>query len=425
MVKANIIKLLHNLSKIVFLSGFVSSVFAGGFQLWEQNITNLGNFHAGRAVLAPDASIAFDNPAGIPRIPNQQVVAGAIGLLTNVKYSGDVSTCMSSNCTITARGNAQGGGFSSLPVFHYVAPITSNLGFGVSIVSPYGSDVEYGRNTIISNIITRARMQVIDIAPSLGINVNKKLSLGLGLDIEKMSAEFDFIVNGLASINKGYDTAYGYHLGALYEFTTNTRIGLAYHSKVSHHLKGTSNLIDAALFLPGLTNPTRDKANIYLPSDTTLSLYQQLNPQWAVMGSIVYVQWNIMRNLILQHISALNGIPLDYPMNFHNAWALSLGTDYKVSDKAILRAGLGYDQTPVCSAYRILAFPDNDRYGVSIGGHYQVMKPLGLDVGWTRVFVKNASLNPPLLPLLIQQSANGTSRSSADIVGVQLTWDFV
>ncbi len=413
-----------------FFAAGVSTAFAAGFQLWEQNVTSIENFHAGRAVLANDASIAYDNPAGIIRIKNQQLVLGGMGILTDVRFDGQLATCMTLGgsvfCGTPTIGTVQGGTFNFIPDLHYVAPLSETWGFGLSVVAPYGSDLEWGQSSFINPIVTRARLQVVDITPSLGFKVTNKLSLGFGFDIEKMSAELNSILVTLPSIIKGYDTAYGYHAGALYEFNPATRLGLAYHSQVIHHLKGTSLYNGIA---------SRDTANINLPPDTTLSVYHSFNSKWALMATIVYTQWNIIHNLVVNNASSFmqlnGGVPLsvDFPQNFRNSWTYSLGADYSPTEKLTLRAGLGYDQTPTRNAYRILQLPDSNRYDFSVGGHYQVNKTFGFDLGWTRVFLQTAALNPPLhpelYPLLLQPSVQGKAFSSADVFGAQITWNFI
>jgi long-chain fatty acid transport protein len=414
-----------------------NSALASGFQLWEQNVTSVENFHAGRAALANDASVAYDNPAGIIRIKNQQVVAGGVGIFSNLQYYGKVLTCAGPNCIQVAppvSGSVEGGSFSLIPDLHYVAPISPRVGFGFSIVAPYGQDLEYGQSSFVSSILTRARLQVIDLTPSLGVSITKKLSVGAGVDIEKMSGELNSIVPtpsltaSYPSISKGYDTAYGYHLGILYEFSEATRLGFAYHSKVSHHLKGTSNWVGAGPAIPGYfsPNPSRDLVNLELPADTTVSFYKRLNPQWAIMATLVYTQWNIVHDLVLQNVAGLGGKPVDYPMNFRNTITYSLGADFAASDKLTLRAGGGYDPTPTSNACRSLPLPDTDRYALAVGGHYQALKTLGFDLGWTHLFLKEGVINPPLHNnLLLQTVPQGKVKSSADVVGAQLTWDIV
>jgi len=72
--------------------------------------------------------------------------------------------------------------------------------------------------------------------------------------------------------------------------------------------------------------------------------------------------------------------------------------------------------------------PDENRYAVGLGGHYQASKTIGLDLGWTHLFVRQATIQPPLLSLQLgdeQVTTVGYSNGGADIVGLQLTWDLV
>src|SRR5690348_15938464 len=101
---------------LTFLAILSTTTFAGGFQLWEQNVTNTQNFHAGRAALIPDASTAYDNPAGIPSIQVQEMVLGGNTVLTDIKFTGDVYTrTQGVGCVFSTQGSVQGGGFAIVP----------------------------------------------------------------------------------------------------------------------------------------------------------------------------------------------------------------------------------------------------------------------------------------------------------------------
>src|SRR5689334_24712461 len=118
MTKPAFKRILKPLCAMLYLAGLVgtNNAFAGGFMLWEQNVTSVENFHAGRAVLANDASIAYDNPAGITRIKNQQLVLGGMGIMTDIRFDGQLSTCLtvggSVTCGTPTIGTAQGGSFN-------------------------------------------------------------------------------------------------------------------------------------------------------------------------------------------------------------------------------------------------------------------------------------------------------------------------
>src|SRR5579872_6997150 len=273
--------------------GMSSNAMAAAFQLWEQDGASVGNYHAGRAAEAPDASTAYYNPAGLIRIHNQEIVLGLDPVLTNFKFKGtvDVVTAGLGSAGPVA-GTAQGGSFNLVPSLNYAAPITDRVVFGFSVVSPFGLETNYGTSSFVRYAATLTSLEVIDLSPSLGIALNDKLSIGFGADIERARGEFDLVAGNpllnemfdmnmdTPSQNVGYDWGYGYHLGALYQFNEQTRVGLAYHSKVTHHLNGTSKFNGplANDFAGGLQESTNLQATATLPATTTLSLFHSLNP---------------------------------------------------------------------------------------------------------------------------------------------------
>jgi long-chain fatty acid transport protein len=236
-----------------------TEVMASAFQIWEQDGASVGNYHAGYAAEANDASVAWYNPAGIPRIQNQQVVAGVSAIQTNFKYTGSLGitqraltiepTLGLNPVTVTFDSiSANGGTFNVVPNLEYVAPISDWVGFGFSVVVPFGLKTDYGKDTPLRYAATLTSISVIDISPSLGMKISDKTYIGAGFDIQRAFAEFNS-VGGLInpdpfllprtldtsldtySKNKADDTGYGFHLGYLYEFNDCTRLGISYHLK--------------------------------------------------------------------------------------------------------------------------------------------------------------------------------------------------
>src|SRR5260221_2029282 len=122
---------MHRLAACLCASGLLGTftqAMASGFQLWEQDAASIGNYHAGYAAEANDASIAFYNPAGITRFKNQQLVFGAVEIMSDFKYQGSIAVD-------TLNGNApqsvtaQGGASAFVPDIHFVTPLTDNIGF--------------------------------------------------------------------------------------------------------------------------------------------------------------------------------------------------------------------------------------------------------------------------------------------------------
>jgi len=370
---------LHPLFRFLLASSLMvlsSQAMSSAFQLWEQDGASVGNFHAGYAAAAEDASTAFYNPAGISRFKNQQIIFAGSSVMTSFKYKGTIQADNFDPQPQTV--TAQGGNFGFLPALAYVTPLNDVLGFGFSVVVPFGLKVDYGNSTLIRYAVTKSEASVIDISPSLSIKLTDKASVGFGPDIQLMSAEFDLVgaydadTSDTDGINNANGTGYGYHLGGLYEFSPKTRIGLSYHSQVVHHLSGKSTftgpLADPMSANGGELVSSRARVDITLPPYTALSIYHRAHPQFAVMASAIYTQWSILRELRLQNVAGLSesldpttNLLVILPEFFRNTWNISLGANYYPTDKVILRAGIGYDQTPVRDDYRNVGLPDNNR----------------------------------------------------------------
>lgn len=460
----------RRLVTILCASGMLAGTneaMASAFQIWEQDGASVGNYHAGYAAEAEDASIAWYNPAGITRIKNQQIVLGASAIASDFKYKGSIG--LTENSVVLAPGpvvrpvtatlnnvTAQGGAFSLVPNFQYVAPINDWIGFGFSAVAPFGLKTQYGRSTPVRYAATTTSLTVIDLSPSLGFKVTDKASLGLGFDVQRAYVDFNSVAGFIPpsplvpkviipefdteALNKANDTGYGYHLGLLYEFSPCTRAGISYHSQVVHHFSGSSRfegpLADATNHDAPIISQ-RATANVKLPPYTAVSLFHKMTPQWAFMGSIIYTQWSTIETLTLKQVAGLvndpvtlvapsTNIQIAIPEKYQNSWNVSVGANYYPTENITLRSGIGYDQTPVQNKYRNLQLPDNDRYAIALGGHFKATKTIGLDLGWSHIFFNKAKVNPP--PQVNGAETvltNGSVTGGADVISGQITWDIV
>src|SRR3990167_4607746 len=259
------------------------TVLASAFQLFEQDGASVGEYHAGYAAAANDASTAFYNPAGIIRFKAQQLVLSADSVTTDFKYQGSVAVN-----TISAGepkpATAQGGNFNLIPAMHYVAPLSDGIGFGLSVDVPFGLKTTYGRTTPIQYAATTAAITVVDISPALGFRLFDRTSFGIGLDFQRSEAQFNQ-PGGLGdppetadSQNSFTGTGYGGHAGLLYEFSPVSRVGLSYHSQVVQHLTGaswfTGSLADA--FNDGPFS-SHAYTNVTMPAYTAFSGYHEIS----------------------------------------------------------------------------------------------------------------------------------------------------
>jgi len=431
----------------MMLVGFSQQAAASGFQLFEGNAVNMGDFGAGGAAIAEDASTAFYNPAGLVRLTAPQLVVSTVGISSKTDFSGKSTWSLPGLPYSKTFGedSASGGGFKLVPAFHYALPLNNVAVFGFSVSAPFGLATDYANDSVVRYEATKSDVKTLDISPSIGVKVNEQLSLGAGVDLQRLEATLNStagipVINPVtrrpvvpvqlvdANItNVGSDWAFGWHAGALYQFNPSTRVGINYAAKVKHHLKGTSTFTS-----PVVSFESNDlNADINLPASTTLSAYHDLNQQWAVLASVVYTQWSSIEKIALNNVQSINAagqpitIPASLPENFRDTWRVALGTNYKLNEQWLLRAGVGYDQTPVNAHDRGVRLPDGDRIAVAVGSHYQATKALGLDVGYTHLFIKDGEINHANTTGSQRVETVGTSKNSADLLGLQLTWSIV
>jgi long-chain fatty acid transport protein len=165
------------------------------------------------------------------------------------------------------------------------------------------------------------------------------------------------------------------------------------------------------------------KLRIPLPPTTSLSIYHDMTPCWALMGTIAYDQWSVLKNYYAQNYQSLLGVlPAVYvPQSMHNTFDVSIGTHYKFNPLWMLRANMKYEPTPTQTQYRDLNFPDGTKLGFQIGARYQMTPKVALDMLYGHVFVRTANINT-VQPVTFV-SPVGYNRTSIDVFGAQLVWN--
>lgn len=449
-------------AKVVLLGlmGFSGAALASGFQLFEADGAGVGDFYAGGAAEADSASTAYFNPAGLVRIPHTELSVSGVGIFSRSQFTGSSTWSTKSPSlaplgSFTQTGKAQGGTDNVVPAINFAMPINNEFYFGFSQSVPFGLSSEYDNNSFVRYDATKTAVQVIDLSPVIAFKVTDKLSVGAGPDFDRVDAVFDSM-SGLPTyaLHTGvlqpsaYDTksensadgwGTGWHAGVLYQFSPCTRVGLTYRSKVSFTVNGTSKFKGplaggiGTLSSPIFSEYDNDvlTADTTLPASTLLSAYHQIDPDWAVMGSVAYTEWGVFNNLTLNNVEGVNSslqpqqLTVSLPQNFQNTWRFALGASYVPAKNWKLRAGVGYDQNPTTPEARNLRLPDGNRTAVAVGAHYQATKAFGIDAGWTHLFFQDA-------PISVTHTAGnqvvqtvGKSETQADLVGLQLTWDFV
>lgn len=446
-----------------------STAYSGGFSLYtEDSPSAIGNYAAGIAAEAADASTGWYNPAGLALIHNQQIVAGGVGIFPSARLSG-TSTFMTQglNNYVQNFQDLQGGDNAFVPAFHYALPVGENVTFGFSSVSPFGLSTDWDQDSAVRYQATLSELITVNLSPEFGVKLSDHFSYGAGLDFQYARVKFNTMLGApnlfvpffpattvdTLSYNNGNSIGIGFHTGVMAMFNDNhTRIGLNYQSKMRHTFHGQSRLV-GKLASPGLVlanpasvigaNPDAVFRNtnlfsnpIELPDVVTLSGYQDVNEALALLGSVVYTAWSSFDTITLNNVAAPSINPFTSQVslvqavsskqqNYLDAWRFALGANYRLNQQWMLRAGGGYDATPTNNAFRDVRLPDVNRWALSIGTHYQARPSIGVDVGYTHIFSAEDSTVNRTDPIGLTSAfnVNATSNAHVDLVGAQVVWN--
>jgi long-chain fatty acid transport protein len=225
---------------------------------------------------------------------------------------------------------------------------------------------------------------------------------------------------------KGDSWGFGFNAGFLYEFTPNTRLGVAYRSSVKHELEGDADFTTpAALAVLPVFKNTGANADIRLPQSLSVSFVHSFNPQWTVMADFTWTDWSVFRELRITFDNPSQPASVTTE-NWQDNYRYSIGATYRPTEQWAIRAGLAYDTSAVDSAqYRTPRIPDSYRTWIALGAGYRFSKMISADIGYAHIFVSDSAINKnPVGEDAVRGGLRGTFDSHINIISAQLNVNF-
>lgn len=413
---------------------FSGGALASGFQLQNQTGSGNGNAFAGAAATAEDAGTIIWNPAGMSFLPKGHNIAAAGTLLyRDIDFSNKGSTTVSAAAFplgTTDGGNA--GGLSLIPAGYWAYSINDQLSVGVGVSPTFGNVTEYDFSFTGRDAGYFAEIKQININPSVAYRVNDKFSLGFGLNFAHNLTHFKQGMAFLAAAPttnhldvEGDDWALGWNVGAMFQLSPTTRIGMSYRSELKFDLEGKQRASVTGFGSPLLANQNI-KATLKTPASFSLAVSQKLSDRWEMLGDIGWTDWSVVDTIQLKSkASGANLSALSY--NFKDTWRVGFGANYQYSDKVKIRFGVAHDKAPVkTAADRTMTLPDTDRTWISIGAKYSLSPKSSLDVGYTHIFFdEGKTARAVQFPAgVTRQVIRGVWDNSVDSLAVQYNHNF-
>jgi len=297
--------------------------------------------------------------------------------------------------------------------------VNDKLFVGAGIYAPYGLSTKHKSASFIGNTARKSELEVIDSSLAAAYKVTDKLSLGATATLRyihgNMTSNSPFYP-GVSSSNANYDldgwTGTG-TIGAMYEFTPDTRLGISYKFRSIQKVKGDFSVdtrLGAMVFSDGEASPD-------LPASVLISGYHKLNDKIGLSSSIRWTEWS-KSFPEFEMTSSGPGSNVTHPYKWRDTWTVAVGADYYFNDNWTFRIGTAYDQSPAEDpANRSNRIPDSDRIWLSAGLSYSADN-WQIDAGVAHLFMKKADINMP------EKSVYSEYSSYSNMYGLNFMYKF-
>lgn len=375
----------------------VATAHASGFQLKEQSSSLQGAAFAGASAKADDLSTMFFNPAGLARLENgNQVSVVASYILPSAEFNVDSATIAGLGPIAGSDGGDAGVG-AIVPSFYGMMDL--GLGerwrTGVSVNTPFGLSTKYNNDWVGRFHALESELMTINVAPTVAYQVNDRLSIGGNLQGQYIDAKLTNAVllpgptEGRTKL-EGDDIAFGWGIGALWEATDTTRIGVNYRSRIVHTLEGDVRTTGpTGVLIPALSPDA--SAGLTTPDILSAGLVHELNDKWSMMGEVAWTNWSTFDDLTV--ISDAGAQLQTVDESWNDTFFFAIGTEYKHTPEWTFRGGLAYDQSAVGTAHRTARIPETDRIWGSLGASYNLSANTSVDMNYTYIHAMNADLD--------------------------------
>ncbi|UCV27153.1 OmpP1/FadL family transporter [Ferribacterium limneticum] len=421
-------KLTLRLIPALIAVAFSGSAFAAAFQLTGQSASGVGIANAGAAAAAEDTSTLYYNPAGMTYLSEGHNISFATTLLDRSTRFTDEGTNRLAGVYPVGGNGGDGGGLHAVPAFYYSYAVAPQWRLGLAVNPTFADETEYDKNFAGRYSGLRTKIRIVNVNPSVAYKVNDALSVAFGINFAKADVEFNQAVpsalgptqpDGSGTL-KGDATGWGYNLGAMYQITKDTRVGLSYRSKIKFDLEGDKTQTGQA---------TRSiYADLTMPDTASLALRHQFNDKWAALADFTWTGWSKLQKLEPVYSDGSRAVaPLRY--NFKDTYRVGLGATYQLNDQWMLRMGVAFDKGAVPDdASRTMTVPDQDRTWLALGAKWKITPKASLDVGYAHIFVKEArtarNVYGSTAETPVVQTVRGKFETSVDYLSLQLNYAF-
>ena len=357
-----------------------SDAHAGGFAVRQQSSYGHGASFAGIAA-GGSLSSMFWNPANLSDVRGTEIEVSGAGVFADADVKLDPQPAL--GFPGSDEGNIAEPAF--IPSGYGAYRLNERAVLGVGVNAPYGLTTEYDDDSILSQTGVAGKSEIlsVNVNPALSVEVTDWLAVAVGAQIQYFDARLTRQALGPLGIStlKGDDVGFGLTAGIRITPVDGTEIGLGYRSFIDHKLDGQMETQNAGTF-------DVDYNGVNLPDIVTLGVRQRVTDRVRVMAGAEWSNWSRFETVQIEGGPA----PIDLQFDYQDAWFFSLGGELDVTPRASVRAGLGYELSPIDDGNRSYRLPSNDTLSFAVGASYRHDERLAFDLGYSFATLEDMDL---------------------------------
>ena len=414
---------------IAILAGVAAApkAHASAFYIEEQSVRGTGRAYSGEVADTGVESLWW-NPAAIADTPGEMYI-GANSILTS-------ATVHDTGSTLTGPfGTRPVGGSPNQydPVLFGVVPnsagsfrINDRFAIGLSFAAPFNFTSQYDADSFARYDSLKARLTTLDAQLTGAMKVTDWLDFGVGFNTEYTSANlaqaYPGIVPGEPDGNldlKGDSYDFGYTVGArVHEGPWS--FGASYKSAITHDLDGRVELNGSPSVAPLIDARSNGTAKFTTPWIATVGARYRILPRVTLNVQAERFGWSEFNSIDVNAGPVLSQTIVE---GYRDTTSGAVGVDYDVTNRWVMRAGVGYDQSPIQLKYRNTFVPDSDRMLYTVGTSYKATPKLTLEGAFEYVAFRGDNLDYtsqyyPGTVLATSVTERGTVAGNAKILSV-------
>lgn len=372
-----------------------NAALAGGFALREQSSYYQGTSFAG-AASGGTLSSMFWNPAALgevgPGMTNEAIFNFIIPT-SEVTLTQDLAPL---GIPLGPQGDIGLDAF--VPGSYGAYRLNERIALGFSVNGPFGLATKYPGGAPVRAVAGTSEVFSLNVSPTVAYSVTDSLSVAVGAQVQYMEVRYTNAALDLA----GDDIGFGFTAGVLWEPVEGTKIGLGFRSSIEHTLEGQA-LAPAPIIATGGLPVARTPITINefkTPELVTLSVEQRITDAFRVSATAEWANWSRVGTFPVQddgtggqlNLLLGGGTLVSVPLEYSDGWYFAIGGEYDVNEDLTVRAGVGYELSPVEDNVRSLRLPDNDRLWLSAGASYDLTDHMRVDAGYTYISVGDTNI---------------------------------